>query len=79
LFLATAFCAPHAHPVLTTAMAFVSYGFVLVRVRVVATALICFGYMPKQAIARRPGGAVMGMLLIIRGRMQAMPQLDSAK
>jgi hypothetical protein len=28
------FCAPHAHPLLPTAMAFVSYGFVLVRVRV---------------------------------------------
>jgi hypothetical protein len=27
------FCAPHAHPLLPTAMAFVSYGFVLVRVR----------------------------------------------
>jgi hypothetical protein len=30
------FCAPHAHPLLPTAMAFVSYGFVLVRVRVQA-------------------------------------------
>jgi hypothetical protein len=30
---AKTFCAPHAHPLLPTAMAFVSYGFVLVRVR----------------------------------------------
>jgi hypothetical protein len=27
-------CAPHAHPLLPTVMAFVSYGFVLIRVRV---------------------------------------------
>ena len=31
---AASFCAPHAHPLLPTAMAFVSDGFVLVRVRV---------------------------------------------
>jgi hypothetical protein len=28
------FCAPHSHPLLSTAITFVSYGFVLVRVRV---------------------------------------------
>merc|ERR1719329_1519113 len=39
------FCAPHAHPLLPTAMAFVPYGFVLVQVQVQTAP-----YMPLSGI-----------------------------
>jgi hypothetical protein len=37
---ALTFCAPHAHPLLPTAMTFVSYGFCIVQVRVLITVLM---------------------------------------
>jgi hypothetical protein len=39
-------CAPHAHPLLPTAMAFVPYGFVLVQVQVHLTSLMIINLTP---------------------------------